>query len=145
MVDYPLNFKAESQAEKEEKKWRLKTDEGLKTEMSTPEKFGGSSTNPSPEDLFNASLNTCILATFKITAERKNLEYETLEVNSDTSLARNDDGRPVMRESDIEVGVFGITDRELALEVAEICERNCFIHNSVKTEIKMNFKFNPNK
>ena len=141
MVDYPLNFKAESEAEKEEKKWRLETGEGLETEMSTPEKFGGSSSNPSPEDLFNASLNTCILATFKITAERKNLEYETLEVNSDTSLARNDDGRPVMKTADIEVTVHGSTDSELAKEVADITEKNCFIHNSVKTNVKTEFRF----
>jgi len=54
MVEYPVSFSSESETGKK-KKWSVKTGEGLETEMSVPEEFGGDSENPSPEDLFNVS------------------------------------------------------------------------------------------
>jgi len=118
-----------------------KTGEGLETEMSVPEEFGGDSENPSPEDLFNASLSACIIATFKITAERKGLEFSNVELDSETFLDRNEEGRPVMKNAEIVVEVYGTKDEKLGEEVAQITERNCFIHNSVKTDVDTKFNF----
>jgi len=141
MVEYPVIFGSESESGQDEEKWSLKTSEGLKTEMSVPEEFGGDSAKPSPEDLFNASLNTCITATFKIIAKRKGLEFSDIEVESETSLDRNDKGRPFMKEANVTVEVYGVDDKELGRKVSEITEKNCFIHNSVKTKIHTEFKF----
>ena len=141
MVNYPVDFEAKAEASQDSDDWSLATSEGLETEMSTPEDFGGDSENPSPEDLFNASLSSCILATFKITAERKDLDYQKITVNSKTSLDRNEDGRPVMKSAELQVEVKGVSDIELAKEVARITEKNCFIHNSVKTDVNTDFEF----
>ena len=141
MIEYPIDFHSESEAKNSEKDWNIKTGEGLEAEMSVPEEFGGDNENPSPEDLFNASLNSCITATFKITAQRKGLEFNKVKVKSVTSLDRNNDGRPVMKKADIEVTVSGAKDNELAEEVAEITEKNCFIHNSVETSVETDFSF----
>jgi len=56
-----------------------------------------------PQDLFNASLSACIIATFKITAERKGLEFSNVELDSETFLDRNEEGRPVMKNAEIVV------------------------------------------
>lgn len=141
MVNYPVDFEAKAEASQDSDDWSLATSEGLETEMSTPEDFGGDSENPSPEDLFNASLSSCILATFKITAERKDLDYQKITVNSKTSLDRNEDGRPVMKSAELQVEVKGVSDIELAKEVARITEKNCFIHNSVKTDVNTDFEY----
>lgn len=141
MVNYPVDFEAKAEASQDSDDWSLATLEGLETEMSTPEDFGGDSENPSPEDLFNASLSSCILATFKITAERKDLDYQKITVNSKTSLDRNEDGRPVMKSAELQVEVKGVSDIELAKEVARITEKNCFIHNSVKTDVNTDFEY----
>jgi len=141
MISYPVRFVARSEFEEDDEKWSVKTNESLEAEMSVPEEFGGDSGNPSPEDLFNASLNTCIIATFKVTAERKGLEFSNIEVESETSLDRNEEGRPVMKKTDITVEVYGVDDKELGRKVTEITEKNCFIHNSVKTEVDTEFKF----
>jgi|AntDeeMetagen285_2_1112576.scaffolds.fasta_scaffold11436_2 organic hydroperoxide reductase OsmC/OhrA len=141
MVEYPVSFSSESETGKKEEKWSVKTGEGLETEMSVPEEFGGDSENPSPEDLFNASLSACIIATFKITAERKGLEFSNVELDSETFLDRNEEGRPVMKNAEIVVEVYGTKDEKLGEEVAQITERNCFIHNSVKTDVDTKFNF----
>ncbi|MFO7793687.1 MAG: OsmC family protein [Candidatus Nanohaloarchaea archaeon] len=141
MVDYPVKFSSESKAEKGKKSWPLETDEGLKTEMSVPEEFGGDSENPSPEDLFSASLQTCMIATFKTIAERKNLEYNRIESRAEVTLDRGKDSRPVMKEAEINLEVVGVSDREKAEKVAQATEKNCFIHNSVKTDVTTDFEF----
>lgn len=141
MVNYPVEFEARTEASKDDNKWSLTTSEGLDTEMSTPEEFGGDTEKPSPEDLFNASLSSCILATFKITAERKDLGFQKISVDCKTSLDRNSEGRPIMKSADIEVEVKGVSDLKLAEEVAQITEKNCFIHNSVKTEVNTKFDY----
>ena len=141
MVDYPVSFKSSAEAEKGSQQWEVSTDENLQSDMTVPEEFGGDSENPSPEDLFNASLATCIVATYKITAERKNLDYSNIEAECETLLDRNKDGRPVMKKSEIQITVKQVSDQELAEEVGEITERNCFIHNSVKTQVETEFNY----
>lgn len=141
MVDYPVEFKSNSEAQKSEEKWSLETGEGLETEMSVPEEFGGSDTEPSPESLFSASIQSCLLATFKTIAERKELEYEKIESKAEVSLARGEDSRPIMKEAEIKLKIGGVKNREEAEKVAEAAEKNCFIHNSVKTSVRTSFEF----
>lgn len=141
MVNYPITFTSNSEASSEDHKWSLETGEGLKTSMSVPEDFGGDEKHPSPEDLFSASIQTCMLATFKTVAERKGLTYERIEVEAEINLDRGEDSRPVMKDGKIEVSVTGVENTEKAEKVAEAAEKNCFIHNSVKTDVKTEFKF----
>lgn len=142
MVDYPVEFSSESEVENGEDKWSLETAEGLKTKMSVPEEFGGDKTEPSPEDLFSASLQTCVVATFNTIAERKGLNYGKIKSEASVRLDRGDDSRPIMKNGEITVEVTQVEDRSKAEEVADITERNCFVHNSVKTEIETSFVFN---
>lgn len=142
MVEYPVKFEATAEESSEEEEWEVSTTEGMETRMTTPEEFGGDSENPSPEDLFTASLTSCVLATFRITAERKGLEYERIEVNCEAALDRGEkEGRPVMKEADLEIRVEGVSDMDLAEQIGKISERNCFIHNSVNTDVNTSFEF----
>jgi organic hydroperoxide reductase OsmC/OhrA len=141
MVDYPVEFKSRSDADKGEEKWHLETDEGLETDMTVPEEFGGDSENPSPEDLFSASLQTCMIATFKTIAERKNLEYYRISSEASVNLDRGEDSRPVMKEAEINLEVKSVGDQGKAEKVAQATEKNCFIHNSVKTDVRTSFEF----
>jgi uncharacterized OsmC-like protein len=141
MVDYPVEFSSKSKSEEGEKNWSLETDEGLHTEMSVPEEFGGDSGNPSPEDLFSASIQSCMIATFKTIAERKDLNYDKISCEGTFKLDRGNDSRPVMKDGSINFVVKGIEDTDKAKEVSHATEKNCFIHNSVKTDIETNFEF----
>lgn len=141
MVDYPIKFSSISEADSEHSQWYLRTEEGLDTEMSPPEEFGGDEEKPSPEDLFAASIQSCLLATFKTIAERKALDYEKIESRAEINLDRGEDSRPIMKNGKIELDIKGVEDKDKALEVAESAEKNCFIHNSVKTDIETEINF----
>lgn len=141
MVDYPVEFSSSSTAEKEKDGWTIETNEGLQTRMTVPEEFGGDDEYPSPEDLLSASIQTCMIATFKTIAERKDLEYQKIKSEASVNLDRGEDSRPVMKKGEIEVKVTGVEESEKAEKVAEAAEKNCFIHNSVKTDVTTNFEF----
>ena len=141
MVDYPVEFSSRSYAENGEENWHLETDEGLETDMTVPEEFGGDKDNPSPEDLFSASLQTCMIATFETIAERKDLNYDRISSEASVNLDRGKDSRPIMKKAEINLEVEGVNDREKAESVAEATEKNCFIHNSVKTDVRTSFQF----
>ncbi len=141
MVNYPVNFQSKSNAYDGEEKWSLETGEGLQTDMSVPEEFGGDDENPSPEDLFSASIQTCMLGTFKTVAERKELNYERIEVEAEINLDRGENSRPVMKDGKIDIIVTGVENTGKAEKVAEAAEKNCFIHNSVKTDLETSFSF----
>jgi uncharacterized OsmC-like protein len=141
MVDYPIEVSATAEAEKSGDGWHLNTDENLKTDMSLPEEFGGSSETPSPEDLFNASVMSCVIATFKSIAERQDLDYESIKTEAESVLDRGKDTRPVITESSIEVTVRGVNEDEKAERAVSATRKNCFIHNSVKTDVQIDFSF----
>ena len=132
MIDYPLRFTAES--EETEDGW--KTDlEQLSISMSGLSEFGGDSQHPSPEDLLTASLSSCMNATFQSMAERKELDYGDLTVSCDAELDRDNDGRPMMKKAEVTITVSGYEDGEKVREVFDLTERNCFINNSLETEV----------
>lgn len=141
MTDYPVAFSSSSEAKSESETWSLETDEGLETQMSVPEEFGGDNENPSPEDLFSASVQTCIIATFKTIAERKDLEYENITCQATIKLDRGSDSRPVMKEGEIQIDISGVENEEKAKKVSKAAEKNCFIHNSIKTDVDVTFNF----
>ena len=88
MVEYPVNFGSNTSEKSDTEIWNVKTDEGLETKMSFPEEFGGSSSEPSPESLFTASIETCFVATFKMVAKRKGIDYEGIESEAVVHLDR---------------------------------------------------------
>jgi uncharacterized OsmC-like protein len=141
MVNYPINFSSNSKAEEGEESWKLETSEGLQAKMTVPEDFGGDDEHPSPEDLFTASIQTCVVATFKSIAERKGLDYTEIKSEIEASLDRGEDSRPLMKEAKVTLEVKGVEDQEKASEVASATDRNCFIHKSVKTDIETEYKY----
>lgn len=109
--------------------------------MSTAEEFGGDDKNPSLEDLFSASLQSCTIATFKTNSGRKDLKYKSIKSEARIILDSGDDSTPVMKKGDIDLVVEGIRDKEKAKKVASAAEKNCFIYNSVKTDVRTSFEF----
>lgn len=141
MVEYPVEFNSEIEADKSGEKWSLETGEGLETEMTTPVEFGGDEQYPSPEDLFTASVLSCMVATFRNIAERKQLQYDKISSNAEIRLDRGEDSRPVMKEGEISMEVEGVEDLEKAEQVGDAAEKNCFIHNSIKSDVTVDIEF----
>ena len=112
-------------------------------EVATPPEFKGEPGYWTPEDLFVASLNACLMTTFFAVAAREELEYLAYESSAEGLLARAE-GRP-MAFTRVTLRPF-ITlpadgDPDLARVVLEMAEQGCMISNSVRCQVLLEPQF----
>ncbi len=107
-------------------------------EVATPPEFKGHEGIWSPEDLFVASANICVMTTFLVVAERAGLSFSAYE-----SVA---EGRLELVEGKFQFTAITIrptitlttdTDAAKAKELIEKAEANCLISNSMKARVSV--------
>lgn len=111
-------------------------------EVATPPEFPkGIPGIWSPEHLFTASINSCLMTTFLAIAENSKLEFTSFNCNAKGKLEQVD-GKFIMSEVILEpiVSIVNEKDRERAERIIQKAEAACLITNSVKSKITMNMK-----
>lgn len=106
-------------------------------EVATPPQFPkGMEGIWSPEHLFVAAVNSCLMTTFLSIAENSKLEYSSFKSKSIGKLEMVD-GKYMMSEVTLmpEIEIADEQQRERAERVLQKSESNCFISNSVKSKI----------
>jgi len=107
-------------------------------QVSTPPEFKGHEGIWSPEDLFVASVNACVMSTFLALAERAGLAFMSYESDAE--------GRIELVEGKLQVTSVTLTPRvtvkssgdvDKTKELLTKAESNCLISNSVKTHVTM--------
>lgn len=121
-----------------EKKGALTADGKPPVEVATPPEFKGHEGIWSPEDLYVASVNACIMSTFLAFAGRAGLAFEEYESEAEGLLEFVDDRfvftkivvrpRIVLRPGE---------ERAKAEEILHKAERNCLVSNSIRTEVAL--------
>ncbi|MCL6087519.1 MAG: OsmC family protein [Actinobacteria bacterium] len=111
--------------------------------VATPPEFKGHAGIWSPEDLFIASVNTCIMTTFLYYAERNKLEFISYKSDAEGVLEFLDN-KFVFSEIRIKplVGIKKDTDISKAKNLMELSEKNCLISNSIKPQVKVTPEIN---
>ncbi|ASD64599.1 OsmC family protein [Bdellovibrio bacteriovorus] len=136
MSKYPMFFKARAESLSGiQTPWDSKpmsVDAGL--QMAIPAEFEGPGGGFSPEDLYVMALQNCFVATFKVFAEKSRLAYESLRVESELTVDRDEAGRPWMARCVFAVYLEGCVQIENAKRILARTSENCMILNSVKTE-----------
>ena len=106
--------------------------------VATPPEFRGHPGIWSPEDLFVASVNTCIMTTFLYYIEKEDILIKSYKSSAEGILEMSGKGLSFTR---IEVRPFlsiaEKTDKEKIKKVFEIAEQHCLISNSIKAEVKV--------
>ena len=112
--------------------------EGLSSfEVATPPQFpGGHEGIWSPEHLYVASAEICLMTTFLSIAEKSRLEFVEYSSEAVGTLEKTDKGM-VMTKIVIKpkVVIQDETKRERTLLLLEKAEKYCLISNSMKTEV----------
>jgi peroxiredoxin-like protein len=107
-------------------------------EVATPPEFKGHEGIWSPEDLFVASANICLMTTFLAVAERAGLAFSAYESAAE--------GRLELVEGKFQFTTITIRpsitlksgeDAGKAKELIEKAERNCLISNSMKATVTL--------
>ena len=105
--------------------------------VATPPDFPKGVPNTwSPEHLYVASINTCLMTTFLAIAENSKLEFISFSSESKGKLEKVD-GRFMISEVELmpEIKVKNERDKERAGRIIVKAEEHCLISNSVKTKI----------
>ena len=122
----------------EQKKGTITCEGKPDIQVATPTEFKGHEGIWSPEDLYVASANICLMTTFLAVAERAGLTF--------TSYHCEAEGRLELVEGKFQVTVITLrpqialqsgSDAAKAKELIEKAEANCLISNSMKTRIAL--------
>ncbi len=107
-------------------------------QVATPPEFKGHENIWSPEDLFVASANVCLMTTFLAVAERAGLAFASYESTAE--------GRLEIVEGKFQFTAITIRpsitlkpggDAAKAKELIEKAEHNCLISNSMKAKVTL--------
>ena len=105
-------------------------------EVGTPPEFKGHEGIWSPEDLYVASVNVCILSSFLAFAGRAGIAFEKYESEAEGLLEFVDDRfvftKIVVRPR---IALRPGEERAKAEEILHQAERSCLISNSIRTEV----------
>ena len=120
----------------EKKMGRLSSDGKPEVHVATPPEFKGHEGIWSPEDLYVASINVCVMSTFLAFAERAGLTFTGYECDAE--------GRVELVEGKLQVTAVALkprltlsatADAGKANELMAKAEAHCLISNSVKTRV----------
>ena len=109
-------------------------------EIATPEEFGGPRGYLSAEDLFVASVNSCLMTTFLYFADKKKVKIKSYASETVGTLSR---GLKGFCFSEIEVKIDVLAEDNEAQkkipDLIKLAKKYCLISNSIKTKIKLKY------
>lgn len=107
-------------------------------QVATPPEFKGHEGIWSPEDLFVASANICLMTTFLAVAERAGLAFSSYESVAEGKLELVD-GKFQFTAMTLKptVTLSANADAEKAKELIEKAEASCLITNSMKAKVSL--------
>jgi peroxiredoxin-like protein len=108
-------------------------------EVSSPPEFNGHEHTWTPEHLFVASLNSCYMATFIAMAEMSKLDIVSFTSTAVGKLEKTEGQGFRLTEIVLKptLVIKFEYDAERAQRILEKAETNCFISNSIRTEVKL--------
>ncbi len=106
--------------------------------VSSPPEFRGPEGNWSPENLFVASIETCLMLTFISLARSRKLEFTAYESRAE-GLLEPVYGKHVVSKVTVRprITVKSEAEREKAKGIVDVMEENCFISNSVESDVTL--------
>lgn len=119
--------------------WRFKG--GVVVNASAAPQYRGSADCPDPEDAFVASLSSCHMLTFLAVAAKRRFVVDRYEDAAVGYLEKNADGRLAITRVElhpkIEFAADHAPDARALAEMHAMAHHECFIANSVLTEVKV--------
>ncbi len=135
MVKFPMSFEATASSKAGiQERWDAKADEYPPIVSAIPADFGGPGGGYSPEDLFALALINCLIATFKVYAEKSGVVYEQITAKANLTLDKSPSGTSfLMTQVDITFDITGAQDKEKTRKILETSLEQCAVSNSIKS------------
>lgn len=114
--------------------WESIAEELEPIQSSIPKEFNGPGGGYSPEDLFALAAINCIIATFKVYAEKSNLTFEKIEATAELTVDRHPSENFLsMSHINIKLEVQNASDPQRVQKTLERAAKDCAVCNSIKT------------
>ncbi len=136
MIKYPLKFKASAKATPGiANTWTSQSEQNSPITCAIPPEFMGPGGGYSPEDLYGLALLNCVLATFKVFAEKSGLTFTEVNGTADITIDRGEGGTPWISHIDLHATLSGASDTAKAETVLQESKKACIVCNSMRTEV----------
>jgi organic hydroperoxide reductase OsmC/OhrA len=115
---------------------KLSADKKDIIDIATPVDFGGPSGFWSPEDLFVASVNSCIMTTFLYFIEKRKIKLLEYESQAEGFIEKKDSKltfSEIIIKSVISVAK---DDFQKVKKIAELAKKHCLVSNSINCPVK---------
>lgn len=135
MIKFPMEFAVEaSSGPGVASVWSGKTEPLPPIACAIPPQFMGPGGGYSPEDLFALSLLNCLIATFKVYAEKGGVNFQEIKGRISLIVDRipGESGFAMMK-ADVFLDITGTTDPEKAKKLLDGAIKDCAVSNSIKT------------
>lgn len=117
---------------------------GSSIKLCAAPEFAGKAELPNPEELFTASLSSCLMLTFIYLAAIKGFVIDEYTAEAIGTLTKNAEGKMSVTEIIIKPTVYfsgdKIPDSAVLNDLFKKAHEDCFISNSVKTKVMVDFK-----
>ena len=135
MAKFPLTFEAfTDMSPGMQNTWEGKADDLPPIPCAIPPEFGGPGKGYSPEDLFGLSILNCVLATFKVYAEKAEVNYQVAKGKVSLKMDKHpQENHLCITMVDLHVRVEGASDQEKARKILDQSVKECAIGNSIKS------------
>lgn len=135
MVDFPLEFEVEAEAtEGISNLWTCKSGSLEPISSAIPTEFGGPGGAYCPEDFFAMSVLSCIIATFKVYAEKSEANFQTLKASAKLKMDRDaSSGALSIPEILIDIQITGASDTDKVRKTLDTAISHCSVSNSIKS------------
>lgn len=142
MIKYPLFFDVSASGKSGvETPFEAKAENFPPIVGAIPTQFMGPGTGYSPEDLLGLAVITCLIATFKVFAEKTKFPYDEISATAKITIDRNAQGVPEFQKLDMHFTLTGVQDQEKAKALLAESEKYCLVSNIVKCEKTYDFTF----
>ena len=126
-----------------EKKGILKSNDKPDIEVSCPPEFGGNPRIWSPEDLFLASVEICIMTTLLHLSDKSRIDLVSYSSNAEGTVQLVGSSMEFSTISiSIDVQVNSEKDKERIEKLMDKLHRICLVSNSIKSKLNLDYKIN---
>lgn len=138
MIQYPLKFHASANATPGiTTTWSAESESNAPITCAIPKEFMGPGGGYSPEDLYGIALLNCVMATFKVFAEKTKLSFTDVSGKAEIVIDRGEGGKPWISKIDLHFTITGAEDKERAEKVLKESKNACIVCNSMKTAVEL--------
>jgi len=132
-----------SWTEKKKAKIKFENENKPTIEISVAPEFMGHKDIITPEDLFVSSVNSCMMSYFLNVAERMRIKFSLYESSATGTLQEKGiDFIFAKIDLDLKLDVEDEKSSRRAIRALEMAKEGCFVANSIKTEVNVNYDIN---